>query len=320
MMVPNENKLARLTAVARMYYEQDMTQSDIAKMIDVSRPMVSKLLTEAKELGIVTIKINEILSAQQMLADKLKNFFGLKDATVIAAEGGGAAVIDKKVALATYELLKKSGMQKQFLGVGCGSAVGILSDLAASGGQPSKKADGDIFPLIGGLKASLRSYHTNELVRTLSEATGFRASYMYLPALATSEEEKQLLVNTELFHSIEEKWRQVTFAILNVSNLYSTPDLATSIRFGRRLTEQRAVGRVLAHYFDKDGNIIEPENDNAIQISVEELKSAERVIAMCSSVVEPRTVLGALRTGLVTNVVVSDELAMKVCELVEQSV
>ena len=39
--------------VARLYYEKDRTQNEIAEIYGISRPMVSKLLKEAKEEGIV---------------------------------------------------------------------------------------------------------------------------------------------------------------------------------------------------------------------------------------------------------------------------
>ena len=54
-MIPADKRIERLTQVARMYYEQNMNQSEIAKAIGVSRPLVSVLLAEARECGIVTI-------------------------------------------------------------------------------------------------------------------------------------------------------------------------------------------------------------------------------------------------------------------------
>lgn len=36
-------KLERLAAVARLYYEEDRNQSEIAGMFGISRPMVSKI-------------------------------------------------------------------------------------------------------------------------------------------------------------------------------------------------------------------------------------------------------------------------------------
>jgi len=318
-MGTHENKYARLTEVAKMYYEQNMSQSDIAKEINVSRPMVSKLLTEARDLGVVTIKINHIVSSQQMLSDKLKDLFGLKEAIVIEKTGGDTLATDLSVSLSVLDLIKsvKSG-QGLRVGLGCGSTVGMLTELAANSGSVPGEINGELFPLIGGIKASLRSYHTNELVRSFSESTGLRASYLYLPALVESEEEKNLYQNTELFKGIEEKWDAMTVAILNVSNLFSTPDLATAIRFGKRLSDRKAVGRILAHYFDINGNIIEPENDNVVQIGINRLKNTETVIAMCASNLDTTAVLGALRTGIVTHVAISDDLAAKVISLMSE--
>lgn len=67
-MIPADKRIERLTQVARMYYEQNMNQSEIARALGVSRPLVSVLLSEARECGIVTITINNVESAQELLA------------------------------------------------------------------------------------------------------------------------------------------------------------------------------------------------------------------------------------------------------------
>lgn len=50
-------KQKKLAYVARRYYLDDQKQSDIAQELGVSRPLVSRMLSEARELGIVEIKI-----------------------------------------------------------------------------------------------------------------------------------------------------------------------------------------------------------------------------------------------------------------------
>lgn len=59
-MIPPEKKIERMVNVARLYYEQNMTQNEIAKELGISRPLVSILLTEARTCGIVTISINRV--------------------------------------------------------------------------------------------------------------------------------------------------------------------------------------------------------------------------------------------------------------------
>ena len=58
-MIPPEKKIERMVNVARLYYEENMTQNEIAKKLGISRPLVSILLTEARACGVVTITINQ---------------------------------------------------------------------------------------------------------------------------------------------------------------------------------------------------------------------------------------------------------------------
>lgn len=52
-----DKKTELLVKVARMYYEDSMSQEEIASEIACSRPYVSRLLTDAKEMGIVQFKV-----------------------------------------------------------------------------------------------------------------------------------------------------------------------------------------------------------------------------------------------------------------------
>lgn len=70
-MIPPEKKIERMVNVARLYYEQNMTQNEIAKELGISRPLVSILLTEAKACGIVTISINRVEDLCALGGDRL---------------------------------------------------------------------------------------------------------------------------------------------------------------------------------------------------------------------------------------------------------
>ena len=55
----SQEKRARLAYVARRYYLEDQKQSDIARELGVSRPLISRMLSDARELGVVEITIHE---------------------------------------------------------------------------------------------------------------------------------------------------------------------------------------------------------------------------------------------------------------------
>lgn len=54
----NQEKLERLIRICRLYYEENQTQNEIAKALGVSRPLISRLLREARDAGIVTVQIH----------------------------------------------------------------------------------------------------------------------------------------------------------------------------------------------------------------------------------------------------------------------
>lgn len=316
-MFPDEKKLARLTEVLKMYYEQEMSQKDIADAIGVSRPMVSKLLAEAKSLNMVTITINEVKNMQQMMSRRIEEEFKIRQAVVVKTDRQDSTKIQAQIAFACLRICQDSELLYHRVGMGCGSMIGQLSEVAKMEKSHMIGYEGEIFPLIGGFKASYRSYHTNELVRIFSEYTNLTASYMHLPALVESEEEKELYKRTEIYSDIESKWKNMNVVLINISNLYSTPDLATSIRFGNRLKKNHAVGRYLAYYYDIDGNFIEPERDNVMQTEIANIKRANYVIGMCSDKTDAHSVLGALRTGVFTHMVLTDVVAQNILKLIE---
>lgn len=53
-----KEKLERLARVAHLYYEENKTQGEIADMLRVSRPLVSRMLNEARSIGIVEIRVH----------------------------------------------------------------------------------------------------------------------------------------------------------------------------------------------------------------------------------------------------------------------
>ena len=94
----------------------------------------------------------------------------------------------------------------------------------------------------------------------------------------------------------------------------------TNLRIGHgydvhRLTEGRAVGRVLAHYYDAQGRVLEAQVNNALQASVAQLKKAPRTVAVCSTLLRPQSVAGALALGVIDTLCLPLSLAQKVLDL-----
>lgn len=309
-MLAPDKRLERLVTCARMYYEQNMTQSEIAKALGVSRPLVSVMLTEAKQRGIVTITITPAGSAQELAGSLLERRFGLRRALVVP-DGPDAEETNTAVAEAAWNLCFPDGVHGN-IGLGWGSMLGRMADYADTLPDAKEPAGGRIFPMIGGIGGSYRGYHTNELARVFSSKTGLEADYLYMPAFFDSETEAKFARSLDSSLAIESKWAAMDLAIVNVSAYPSYPDLGVEYRFGSRLAREGAVGRVLAHYYDLSGRVIEPSVDNGIQAAIEHLRLAGNTVAVCSALLTSQAVLGFLNLHAAETLCLPLSLAEKI--------
>jgi len=77
---------------------------------------------------------------------------------------------------------------------------------------------------------------------------------------------------------------------------------------------------MVSYYYDKDGHIIENENDVVFRIPLEQLKKADVVMGICGCNVTVDNLIGALKTGIITHIFVDQEIAQGVAkQLAERS-
>ena len=303
-MAANQEKLHRLAYVARRYYLEDQRQSDIARELGVSRPLISRMLSEARELGVVEIRIHEPGETGEALLRRLAG-----DTTVtggiLVPEGADDKATNQALSQAAFDLLQR--LRSRRVGIGWGHFIGQMVS-GPEGMMPENSTVEHICPLMGNAGVPIRNYHSNENVRLMADKLGARPYFFYLPALAESFEEKQLLCSTELYRQIERQWSRMDTALVNIGNYPSTPDFASVARYGEQLQRQHACGRVLAYFCNEQGQIISSDHDFAIQIPLETLRRCSNVVGLCSANTGVRALRGALRTGLFTHLVAREKL------------
>lgn len=311
-MIPADKKIERLLQAARMYYEQGKTQNEIAAALGVSRPLVSVLLNEARQCGIVTITVNDIRVTAEVLTQRLTQKYGVERVVIVPDEDIDDNTNSALAARAYQEIFSREN-DKASLGIGWGSMMDKMAGYAEH--LPDvKKGEGRIFPLVGGINSVIRSYHTNELVRILALKSGKRPTFLYIPALLDTNNELELTKRTEPYTIIAREWGAMEQAVVSLSSFPSYPDLGVKSFYGNRLTEQRAVGRILAYYFDVNGNIIRPMEETALQIPLDALRQTSLTV-LCSGHVRPEAVVGALRLGIINTLMLPFGLAARVVEL-----
>jgi deoxyribonucleoside regulator len=202
------------------------------------------------------------------------------------------------------------------VGLGWGVTMGGLVDEMKNTSAFAHKS-GFVCPVIGSAHNDIKWYQTNEIARVFAEKTGFKTCYLHAPAFPGSLKNKELFENTLEYHEISKLWRCLEVIILGVGTYPSVPDQATAARFGNLLRAKKAVGMIVAYYFDRDGNIIESKDDIAIRIPLEDLRRVDRVFVIGAGEKKINSIRGTLKTGLVTHLITDDKTAQKLLQLHE---
>ncbi len=298
------DKIKKLKKVAQLYFLENKTQLEIAKILNVSRPLISRMLHEAKTSGIVEIHIGDPKENNTLMLEKLNSLYGIKDA-IIVPDIGGSHIVNQKIAENILLLLKQLGSYK--VGLGWGYLIGELISYVEKK-EISDLNIKEIFPLIGNGGFSIRNYDSNENVRAIAQYIKSTPYYLYLPAFSETMEEKEILCRTELYQKIHQKWTKMDTAIVDIKNYPSTPDFASLARFGEQLAKRKPKGQLLAYYFDDAGEIITSHTDYAIEIPINTLRNTKNVIGICASNVKADTLRSALKVGLFTHIIARKQL------------
>lgn len=306
----------RLERVARMYYEQQLSQAEIAQTLGISRPLISRLLSEAREAGVVEVKIHSKLPTGLLTLEEAQSVFEI---------GGGGLVVDGSDDRSTNQALgeRALGLIDELgggrLGLGWGQVIGIMvADLEA---RPAVRGPiVSICPLVGNFGVPIRYYHSNENVRIMAQQTKSSPYFLHTPAFAETRSELDLIYQTAHYQAIRREWDRLDIALVNISNHPSTPDFASGARYGDRLIQHRAVGRMIAYYFNVAGQIIDSDQDFVIQIPVEPLRAAPKVIGICAANVGVRALIGALRTGVITHIVARESLVKQALAVAKNAI
>src|SRR3972149_10453935 len=117
------DELRMIARVARMYYEWDIRQSEIAKQLGLSQSTVSRLLNRSKEEGIIRISVNLPNGVYTELEETLVKKFGLRDAIVVDSLDDNEKMIQRDLGAATAYYLESSIRPNEVIGISSWSAT-----------------------------------------------------------------------------------------------------------------------------------------------------------------------------------------------------
>lgn len=296
---------AMLHTVAKLHYESNLSQVQIAKQLGLSTATISRLLQRARSEGIVRIEVRDIFNPDE-LGQQLSAALGLNQ--VVAVD---APVTNLLSALASplSQLLAAQGLGRgKVLMVGWGRTVWAVID---AGLPPMEGVL--VVPSTGGMQQHSQHFQSNEFARRAAEVTGGVPHFVFAPYLPAAGALDHFLSDQSVQASVA-LWSRIDAAVVGIGMPYLLDQTKVPPDQSNPLLEQ-AAGDVVRHYFDQQGTIIPWEGEGRmIAISADQLRATPLVVGLAVGEAKVPSIIGAARARLINGLITDTRTAEAILE------
>jgi DNA-binding transcriptional regulator LsrR (DeoR family) len=294
-----------LTAAARLCYIDGIPQQQVAKMLNVSQAKVSRLLSLARQRGIVKISVNEYEPRCEELEQQLKQRFELKEAIVIKQLSNCPNNNVREVGYFGGKLLSQAIPSGCSLGLAGGRTIMHAVEGLLHAGIPVVEA----VQLMGNVMPNPVPSDASEIGRKLSSGNG-RFMTLNAPVFVKDKKLQRSLLKHEQIRSVFNRFAELDMALVGVGtpeNSIFAAQEAISPEEISELRSQSVVGEICGRFFDKNGKECASKFKNrVISIGFERLRRIPKVFAVISGNDRTEAVLGAIK-GKLINALLIDE-------------
>ncbi|HCN59900.1 MULTISPECIES: sugar-binding transcriptional regulator [Mammaliicoccus] len=292
--------------IAKLYYQEGMSQEAIAKKMDISRPTVSRLLNHAKDHGFVTVKIDDPYEDAESLASLIKSKYNLKDCIVQHASYNDYLNIQSAIGKRTAEYLTQIVKSGDKIGISWGKTMYQVSQYL----EQSHLKDIGIIQLKGGISFSHVDTRSHQILERFAQAYNATPRDLPLPVIFDVKEVKDMVEKDRHIKSILEQGRQVDIAIFTVGTVR---DSSLLFKLGFLNEEEKtrlkksAVGDICSRFYNNTGEVAdEAINNRTIGIGLDALKEIENTVLVAGGEHKIESIRGALE-GQLSNILITDQ-------------
>ena len=321
----DRDRLTLLLQVARLYWEEGLSQEEIAARASYSRATVSRMLTEARRAGIVTVTVAHPIERLMGLEQRLISSFGLAQARVIEDTGDrrgeelASGGVSRLLARATGELLLANCGPRSVIAVSNGRAVGAVARELPERIWPRSTT----VAMLGSAGNVLGDEDGPDICRNIALRLGGHVRTLPLPLVFDSariakavRDEDQILATLELaarsdvaltgIGAVGPQGRGVSPLLRR----WMTPAVV------RECHERGAVAHVVGHHLDASGRHVTTSIcQRTLCLEPDRLKEIPLVIGVAAGTSKAAAILAALRGGYLSALVTDESTAQEVLEL-----
>ena len=298
-----------------LYHHQKLTQQQVADELGLSRPTVVRLLRQALEQGIVTVSLRLDVLRQMELSTRLAERFGLQEVFIVPTSVGDTeAGIQRAIAEMAALYLENNIQPNQVITISWGKT--LLEVARALNEIPVKGAM--IAQSLGGLNSGL-TFDPYGVASLFGEKLHAPVYHLSVPVLVASKELRDLFMSDPGVQATLAVARLASLCMVSVGKVdHSATVVQTGFLDASTIDQMRvrgAVGDISGRYFDINGTrILGDVDDRIMALSWEDFQSLKNVVAVVCGLDKKNAILGALRTGLISRLIVDYHTALALLE------
>ncbi len=304
------DRLELLAKISGYYFEESLTQAQIAARTGYSPSMISRLLADARKEGIVEIRVHHPIPRRVDLEQELHRRLGLRAVRVVACGTLEYSQMLHRLGTVAAQVIEDHVHDRMAIGVSWGTgvyetvtALRLRSDIGVG-----------VVQLIGSLDTTRPEISGPELTQALARALNGQYTILPAPLVVDSEETRQSLLNDSRVRQVISKFRNIELALVGVGTI-APPEYSALQRAGyltsiqaAELAAAGAVGDVCSIFFDCDGRLINHSlTRRVIGIDAANLEAIPLKIGVAGGPFKKLPIIGAGRAGLI-NVLVTDDV------------
>lgn len=313
----SEEHIQLLAEVAQLYYEQNLDQSEIAKRKGVSRSSVSRLLTEARELGIIEFRINFPIRRHQALEEQFMNSFDLETVYVLDTELIVANQVINRLGRLAAMYIQAQINDGTIIGVTWGRTVYEITTSMSRGQMENVRivqvigASGNANSLVDGVA----------LVQNFAERLGAQHHYLHSPLMVENPVVRDAILNDPNVQRTLNLARSADILITGIGTIdpeYSAPLRAQYVSREEliNISNAGAIGEFCGYHINFNGESVDiAQNKRIVGLDLDEIYNLPKVVGVGAGLYKAPTILGALRGGLITVLITDDETAREVIRI-----
>ena len=286
-------------AVAKMYYYQGLTTEKIADEMKISRPTISRLLSFAREKGLVEITIHDSTEYLNTLEQEIKEQFEISNVHVVSVpEASGEQVWLHRVASFAASYLNSLIDDNQILGLSWGSTLSTVGRYLA----PKALKDFDIVQLNGtGNAKTINNTFASEIIMRFADNHSARANLFPVPTFFDFEETKRAMWRERSIRRVLDLQQKADILLYSIGAIengipgHVFSDGYFETRDFAEVKRKKIVGDIATVFFCEDGSF---DGISLNKRSSGPDLSLYRKVSRAICVVSGRSKVLALRTAL----------------------